>query len=116
MPLLRYIGFAGSALVLLLFGLSWCFPQPVSEPIRSGIGRPAIWISSVERLPERLDIDTSLPTIVPPPIVMDFAERWPVAEVVETNSITKPTTPTTGDRDGRRPKGNTLRELDVRHG
>ena len=54
MPLLRYIGFAGSALVLLLFGLSWCFPQPVSEPIRSGIGRPAIWISSVERLPERV--------------------------------------------------------------
>ena len=65
MPLLRYIGFAGSALVLLLFGLSWCFPQPVSEPIRRGIDRPVIRISSVERLPERLDIDTSLPTIVP---------------------------------------------------
>ena len=26
MPLLRYFGFAGSALVLLLFGLSWLFP------------------------------------------------------------------------------------------
>jgi hypothetical protein len=25
MPLLRYFGFGGSALVLLLFGLSWCF-------------------------------------------------------------------------------------------
>ena len=98
MPLLRYIGFAGSALVLLLFGLSWCFSQPVSEPIRSEVGRPVIRISSVKRLPERLDIDTSLPTIVPPPIVMDFAERWTVAEVVETNSIPKPTTPTTGDR------------------
>jgi hypothetical protein len=68
MPLLRYIGFAGSALVLLLFGLNWCFPQHVSEPIRSGIGRPVIRISSVERLPERLDIDTSLPTIVPRPL------------------------------------------------
>jgi hypothetical protein len=59
---------------------------------------PVIRISSVERLPERLDIDTSLPTIVPSPIVMDFAERWPVAEVDVTNSIPKPTTPTTGDR------------------
>jgi hypothetical protein len=98
MPLLRYIGFVGSALVLSLFGLSWCFPQPVSEPIRSEVGRPVIRISSVERLPERLDFDTSLPTIMPPPIVMDFAERWPVADVVETNSIPKPTTPTTGDR------------------
>ena len=98
MPLLRYFGFAGSALVLLLIGLSWCFPQPVLEPVRSGIGWPVIRISSVERLPERLDIDTSLPTIVPSPIVMDFAERWPVAEVDVTNSIPKPTTPTTGDR------------------
>src|SRR6201993_1951478 len=98
MPLLRYIGFVGSALVLSLFGLSWCFPQPVSEPIRSGVGRPVIRIRSVERLPERLDFDTSLPTIMPPPIVMDIAERWPVADVVETSSTPKPTTPTTGDR------------------
>jgi hypothetical protein len=44
-----------------------------------------------------VDIDTSLPTIVPPPIVMDFAERWPEADVVETNSIPKPSTPTTGN-------------------
>jgi hypothetical protein len=40
MPLLRYFGFAGSALALLLFGLSWYFPQPVSEPVRSGIDGP----------------------------------------------------------------------------
>jgi len=97
MPLLRYFGFAGSALVLLLFGLSWYFPQPVSEPIRSGIDRPVIRIRSVEQLPERLDFDTSLPTIVSPPIVMDFAERWPVPKVVKTNSGPKPTTPTTND-------------------
>ena len=83
MPLLRYFGFAGGALVLLLFGLSWCVPQPVAEPIRSGIDRPVIRISSVEQLPERVDIDSSLPTIVPPTNVMEFAERWPVANTVE---------------------------------
>ena len=83
MPLLRYFGFAGSALVLLLFGLSWSVPQPVAEPIRSGIDRPVIRISSAEQLPERVDIDSSLPTIVPPPNVMHFAERWPVANIVE---------------------------------
>jgi uncharacterized membrane protein len=38
MPLMKYFGFVGSALVILLFGLSWCFPQPVSVPVRSGIG------------------------------------------------------------------------------
>ena len=97
MPLLRYFGFAGSALVLMLFGLNWYFPQPVSEPIRGGTGRPVIRITSVVQLPERLDIDTSLPTIVPPPSVLDFAERWPVAKIVETMPTSRPTTPTAGD-------------------
>jgi uncharacterized protein YbjT (DUF2867 family) len=97
MPLLRYFWYVGSALVLLLFGLSWYFPQPVSERISSGTGRPVIRISSVEQLPERIVIDTSLPTIVPPPIVIDFAERWPVPKAIETNSGPKPTTPTMND-------------------
>jgi hypothetical protein len=97
MPLLRYFGFAGGALVLLLFGLSWCAPQPISEPIRSGIDRPVIRISSVEQLPERVDIDSSLPTIVPPPSVPEFDERWPVANIVEiTGTIVEPVSkPTT---------------------
>src|SRR5882757_7823826 len=69
MPLMRYFGFVGSTLGLLLIGLSWCFPQPVPEPIRSDTERPAIRISSVEPLPERVMIDTSLPTIVPPPSI-----------------------------------------------
>jgi hypothetical protein len=102
MPLLRYFGFAGGALVLLLFGLSWFVPQPVAEPIRSGIDRPVIRISSVEKLPERVDIDTSLPTIVPAPNVFDFAERWPVANSVETPA-SKPTTPTTGEGVPKKP-------------
>ena len=93
MPLLRYFGFAGSALVLLLFGLSWLAPQPVAEPIRSGIDRPVIRINSVEKLPERVDIDSSLPTIVPAPNVIDFAERWPVANSVETPAPKPPLRP-----------------------
>lgn len=107
--MLRYFGFAGGALVILLFGLSWCFPQPVSEPIRSGIDRPVIRISSVEKLPDRVDIDTNLPTIVPPPIVPAFAERWPVADSVEItgaiveNSGSKPTTASAGVPKKQRP-------------
>jgi hypothetical protein len=107
MPLLRYFGFAGSALVLLLFGLSWFVAQPVAEPIRSGIDRSVIRISSVEKLPERVDIDTSLPTIVPAPNVIEFAERefaerWPLANSVEMPAP-KPTTPTTGDGVPKKP-------------
>lgn len=99
MPLMKYFSFVGSALVLLLFGLSWCFPQPVSEPVRSGIDRPVIRISSVEKLPDRVDIDTSLPTTVPPPSVMEFAQQQPVVKFVEPNAGAKPTAQTAA-RDG----------------
>jgi hypothetical protein len=77
MPLLRYFGFVGSALLLLLFGLNWYLPQPVAEPVGAATDRPVIRISSIATLPEPVVIDTSLPTIVPPPTVLEFAEGWP---------------------------------------
>ena len=96
MPLIKYFGFVGSALVILLLGVSWCFPQPVPDPIPSSMGRPVIRISSVEKLPDRVDIDTSLPTIVPPPSVMEFAERQPVGKLAEAYVDPKPTSQAAG--------------------
>ena len=93
MPLIKYFGFVGSALVLLLIGSGWCFPQPPSEPPGAVTERPAIRIASAERLPEPVIIDTSLPTIVSPPNVLEFAERWPQATVAEVNPVPKPATP-----------------------
>jgi hypothetical protein len=92
MPLIKYFGFVGSALVLLLIGSGWCFPRPPSGPPEPhGVtDRPAIRIASAERLPEQVIIDTSLPTIVPPPNVLEFAERWPQATVADVNPIPKP--------------------------
>ena len=66
MPLMKYFGFVGSALVVLLIAISWCFPQQAIGPGNSDVERPFIKISSAERAPERVIIDTSLPTIVPP--------------------------------------------------
>jgi hypothetical protein len=78
-PLMRYFGCVGSALLLLLFGLDWYFPQPAVEPVR-------------EQLPERVVIDTSLPTIAPPPVELEFAQRWPgKLKVVEAQSLQRPT-------------------------
>ena len=94
MPLMRYLGFVGSALVLLLIGMGWFCPQPVPEPIRSDTERPTIRISSVEPLPERVVIDTSLPAIVPPPSVLEFAERWPQGAVADVGPLSKLVTPT----------------------
>jgi hypothetical protein len=95
MPLIKYFGFVGSALVLLLIGSGWCFPHPPSEPPEPHdvTDRPVIRIASAERLPERVIIDTSLPTIVPPPNVLEFAERWPQAPVADVNPVPKPATP-----------------------
>jgi hypothetical protein len=81
MPLMKYFSFVGSALLLLLLGLNWFLPQAVSEPIGAGIQRPVIRISSVEKLPERVIIDTSLPTIAPSPPATQLAERPTDAEV-----------------------------------
>jgi hypothetical protein len=89
MPLLRYFGFVGSALLLLLFALDWYLPQPVVEPVHAVAETPVIRISSIEKLPERVVIDTNLPTITPPLAAL-FAERWP-EEIVETNPLPKPT-------------------------
>jgi hypothetical protein len=81
MPLIKYFGFVGCALILLLIGLGWCLPQQVAEPGGGSTERPTIRITSAEQLPERVIIDTRLPTIVPPPSVLEFAERWPLATV-----------------------------------
>ena len=98
MPLMRYFGFVGSALLLLLFALNWYLPQPLVEPVRAVTDQPVIRISSIEKLPERVVIDTSLPTIVPPPTALEFAERWPEeTKVVEAKPLPRPTTLNAGD-------------------
>ncbi|WP_354208765.1 MULTISPECIES: hypothetical protein [unclassified Bradyrhizobium] len=110
MPLIKYFGFVGSALVLWLVGLGWCLPQQqVMEPTGGSTERPAIRIASAERVPERVVIDTSFPTIVSPPSVLEFAERWPqtaVAAVVPPPKIATatpvgdvPTKPTLSNRE-----------------
>jgi hypothetical protein len=91
MPLMRYFGFVGSALLLLLFALDWYLPRPVIEPVRAVAEKPVIRISSIEKLPERMVIDTNLPAIAPPPAAFEFAERWPEEiKVVETAPLPKP--------------------------
>jgi hypothetical protein len=75
MPLMRYFGFVGSALWLLLFVLDWYRPQPVVEAVRAVTAKPVIRISSIEKLPGRVVIDITLPTIEPPPTALEFAER-----------------------------------------
>jgi hypothetical protein len=67
MPLGRYFVFSGSVLLALLFLADWYMPQLSATPARAEVDRSIIRLHSRHRWPERIVIDTSLPTIVPPP-------------------------------------------------
>ncbi|MCA6109999.1 hypothetical protein [Bradyrhizobium cenepequi] len=71
MPVGRYIAWVGASLLVLMYIVDWCSPQSLTEAPGDPVERPAIRIASVERPPELVVIDTSLPTIVPPPTLAE---------------------------------------------
>ena len=73
MPIVRFITWVGTSLLALLFVADWYLPKPLPEPTGDAINRPVIRIASVQQPPERIIIDTSQPTIVPPPTLFTNA-------------------------------------------
>ena len=73
MPLMKYLVFVGSALVVLLLAMNWLSPDSTTEPVYSSTERPVIRISSMQMLPERVVFDTSVPAR--PPSVMPVASQ-----------------------------------------
>ena len=73
MPLMKYVFFGGSALVLSLLAMNWLLPDPTAEAVYSSTKRPVIRISSIQTLPERVVFDTSMSA--PPPSVMRVAAQ-----------------------------------------
>jgi hypothetical protein len=67
MPLGRYFVFIGSLLLAFLFLADRYMPKPVTAPAHADVDRSIIRLHSSHKWPERIVIDTSLPTIVPPP-------------------------------------------------
>jgi hypothetical protein len=64
MPVGRYFIFVGSVLLTLLFVADWYMPKLPLQPALADVDR-GIRVQSRYRWPERIVIDTSLPTIVP---------------------------------------------------
>ena len=88
MPIGRYIAWVGTSLLALLFLANWFLPQSLAEPAGDDVNRPVIRIASMQQPPERIVIDTNLPTIVPPPtLIAEAIPDEPPAQVQPSASI-----------------------------
>jgi hypothetical protein len=69
-PLGRYFFFVGNLLLGMLFISDWYFPMASSQSFfrEARVDKSIIRINSAHKWPEAIVFDTSLPTIVPPPL------------------------------------------------
>jgi len=77
MPLGRYFLYIGGVLLALLFIADWWLPSLGSESDPSDVDRTTIRIHSAQKWPAAVVIDTTLPTIVPPPLSIAAAPAPP---------------------------------------
>ena len=70
MPLGRYFAFVGNLLLGMLFIADWYLPSASSQTFfrETRVDKSIIRIKSAHKWPEAIVFDTSLPTIVPPPL------------------------------------------------
>jgi hypothetical protein len=59
----------GGALLALLFLADWYAPDLSAAQSRADVDKSIIRIHTMHRWPEAIVFDTSLPTIVPPPVI-----------------------------------------------
>ena len=78
MPVGRYFALVGATLLALLYVADWFLPKSPPEQTADAVAKPVIRIASVQQPPERIIIDTSQPTITPPPIVQDTTASKPL--------------------------------------
>jgi hypothetical protein len=87
MPVARYFLFVGGVLLAFLLAIDAFFPQQavVASQAAPSVDKTVVRIRSDQKPPERVVYDTSLPTIVPPPVTVQAsahaATPSPVAAV-----------------------------------
>jgi len=102
MPIGRYIAWVGTSLLALLFVADWFLPKSLPEPAAEAINKPVIRIASIQQPPERIVIDTSQPTIVPPPTLVGDAVPGEPSSLQSYASVAPP--PPVIDADKNRQK------------
>src|SRR5258708_23763960 len=91
MPVARYFLYVGGVLLALLFLVDALMPQEFAVASHSapGIDKSTVRIHSVQKLPERVVYDTSLPTIVPPAARTVVAAAAPPAPAGDASAQTR---------------------------
>lgn len=108
MPIVRYMVWVGTSLLALLLVANWCLPESPREA-REAVDKPVIRIASVQHPPESIFIDTTQPTIVPPPSTVESAipALLPSSSPLQSYALVEPPPVTVGvDQKKRKsPKG-----------
>jgi hypothetical protein len=88
MPVARYFMYVGGVLLALLFAIDAFIPQDAAVASHSapGLDKTTVRIHSVQKLPERVVYDTSLPTIVPSAAKTVVAAVAPPAQAVDASA------------------------------
>jgi hypothetical protein len=86
MPIGRYFICIGSVLLALLFLADWYYPASAAVA-RAEVDRSILRIKSDHKWPERIVIDTTLPTIVPPPVLAEDTSRALVSKQVAAKVV-----------------------------
>jgi hypothetical protein len=113
MPIGRYIAWVGASLLALLFVVDWYLPNSPPEPAHDAVERPVIRIASIQQPPERIVIDTSQPTIVPPPAL--FAEAVPDEPSPIRSYAPAASPPAAVNVDQKKPKATKRQEPKLAH-
>lgn len=91
MSLGRYFLFVGSALIALLFLTAAYLSQPAGPSYgrESRVDKSIIRLSSAHKWPEKVVYDTTLPTIVPPPVSIAAETPRPIPSASPREAFAK---------------------------
>ncbi len=92
MPIGRYFLYIGSLLLAALFLADWYLPPRSGEQSRTRVEPYIIRIHSAHKWPKAVVIDTTQPTIVPPPVIATVEAPRPAREAyaMATDAVSLP--------------------------
>jgi hypothetical protein len=91
--LVRYFLYAGSALLALLLLVDWYSPGvPVTkgdQAQETALDKEILRIRSAQKWPQKIDFDTSIPTVVPPPGLVASVPPAPPSPLKAAEALNK---------------------------